>query len=43
VLRLLRDNWLWIVGPIVVVALILIALILLGGGDNAAGFEYKIF
>jgi hypothetical protein len=42
-LRYLRENWIWILAPIVVVAIILVAVILLGGGDDTSPFVYNIF
>ena len=41
-LRFLRLNWIWIVAPIVVVAIILVLAILLGGGDSTAPFIYNL-
>jgi hypothetical protein len=39
----LRENWLYIVLPIVLVVLGLGALFLFGGGSEASPFIYNIF
>jgi len=39
----LRENWLWIVTPIVLVLVGLVALILLSDGGVDAPFIYNIF
>jgi hypothetical protein len=41
--RFLRENWLYIVAPIVLVILLLGALWILGGGSEASPFIYNIF
>jgi hypothetical protein len=43
VLKFIRENWVWIVAPIVVVALLLVSIAWLGGGDSSAPFVYNIF
>jgi hypothetical protein len=37
----LRENWIWIVAPIVIVLVLFAVLIALGGGDDST-FIYKI-
>jgi hypothetical protein len=41
--RFLRENWLYVVAPILVVIVILIALYFLGGGSDSSPFVYPIF
>ena len=41
--RFLRENWLYVVVPIVLVVAGLGALFLLGGGNGASPFIYPIF
>jgi uncharacterized protein DUF5989 len=38
----LRNNWLWIVAPIVLVFVLMVIVILLGGGDDASPFVYNL-
>jgi hypothetical protein len=38
-----RDNWVWIVAPIVIALVLFAALILMQGGDQASDFIYPIF
>ena len=39
----LKENWAYIVIPIVLVAIAVIALLVMGGGDDpAAGFQYNL-
>lgn len=38
-----RENWLWIVTPVVLILLALAAVIVLGGDDPNARFDYNIF
>ena len=38
----LRDNWLFIAGPFVLIVLALLVLFILGG-DSPSGFLYNIF
>lgn len=38
----LRENWLYIVAPLALVLVLLVALILFGG-DSASPFFYNIF
>lgn len=43
-MRFLRENWLWIVLPFVVVSAGMIILIWLSdGSDAAAPFQYNVF
>jgi hypothetical protein len=41
--RFLRENWIYVVAPILIVIVLLVALYLLGGGSEAAPFVYPIF
>ncbi len=38
----LRQNWIWIVGPVVVVLILLVALAFYFGGDSSSPFIYPI-
>ncbi|MCE9594894.1 MAG: DUF5989 family protein [Planctomycetes bacterium] len=40
--KFLRDNWAWIAGPILVVAVVLAVLVLFFSGDDSAPFVYNI-
>ncbi len=40
--QFLRENWIYIVAPLALVLMLLIALILFGG-DSTSGFFYSIF
>jgi len=39
----LRENWIWIVAPIVLVAILVVVLLLMGGGGDDSPFVYNIF
>lgn len=39
----LRENWIWIVAPIVLVLILVVALLVLGGGGDDSPFVYNIF
>jgi hypothetical protein len=39
----LRENWIWIVAPIVIVLGLFVAIILLQGSEDASPFIYNIF
>jgi len=41
--KFLRENWIWIVAPIVIVLGLFIAIILMQGSDEASPFIYNIF
>jgi TRAP-type uncharacterized transport system fused permease subunit len=41
--RFLRENWIYIVAPIVIVIVLLGALYFIGGGSDASPFIYNIF
>lgn len=41
--RFLRENWLWIVGPIALVVVLLAVLAFVFGQDENAPFIYPIF
>lgn len=41
--RFLRENWAWIVGPIVIVLVLLVVLALASSGDESSTFVYPIF
>jgi len=40
--RFLRENWIWILAPVVLVAGIIIAVVLWGAGDDGSIFVYPI-
>lgn len=40
--RFLRENWAWIVGPIVLVLVLLVVLALASSGDESSTFVYPI-
>ena len=39
----LRENWIWIVAPIVIVLILFVVLIAMSGGDANSPFIYNIF
>jgi hypothetical protein len=39
----LRENWIWIVAPIVLVAAAVLWLLYTGSDDAAAPFQYTLF
>ncbi len=39
----LRENWLWILAPIVIVLCLFGAILLFQGGDDSSPFIYNIF
>ena len=41
--QFLRENWLYIVAPIVIVVVLLGALYVFGGGNESSPFIYNIF
>lgn len=42
--RFLKENWIWIAAPIVLVALVVVTLLVIdGGGDQPAPFTYSLF
>ncbi len=41
--KFLKENWIWIVAPIVLVAILLVVVAMLGSGDESAPFIYNIF
>jgi len=41
-LKFLRENWVWIVAPIVVV-LVIIAVLALTNDDPVSPFQYQLF
>jgi ABC-type dipeptide/oligopeptide/nickel transport system permease subunit len=41
VLRFLRENWIWIAAPIVLLALLVAAAVILGAGESSP-FDYPI-
>lgn len=41
--KFIRENWLWIVAPIVIVLVLFVAIIAMGGGDDTSPFIYNIF
>lgn len=38
-----RENWIWIVAPIVIVLALFAVIIIAGGGDDTTPFIYNIF
>ena len=42
-MRFLRENWVWIVAPIAVVAVLLVTIAFFSGGDDTSPFVYNIF
>jgi ABC-type dipeptide/oligopeptide/nickel transport system permease subunit len=38
----LRENWIWIVAPIVLVLILVLAMVYLSAGDDSP-FAYNIF
>jgi hypothetical protein len=42
-MKFLRENWIWIVAPIVIVFLAMIAVAALTSGNDASPFIYNIF
>ena len=42
-MRYLRENWIWIVGPIVVVLLALFIFIQMTSSSETSPFDYPIF
>ena len=41
--KFLRENWLWILAPIVLVAILMIWIVMSGSGDESPQFIYNIF
>ena len=41
--KFLRENWIWIVAPIVLVLLLVVALLVFGRGGDESPFVYNIF
>ena len=41
--KFLRENWLWIVAPIVFVVILFIVIIMVNDSDDASPFVYNIF
>jgi hypothetical protein len=41
--RFLRENWIWIVAPIVIVLGLFVAIILMQDSNDASPFIYNIF
>lgn len=42
-LKFIRENWVWIVAPIVVVAVLIAVLAIWGGDDSVSPFQYNVF
>ena len=40
--RFLRENWIWIVAPVVTVVVALVVILVMGEGDPAADFIYRL-
>jgi len=41
--KFLRENWIWILAPIVIVLGLFILILAMGSGDDASPFIYNIF
>ena len=41
--KFLRENWLWILAPIVIVLALFVTIIVMQGGDDTSPFIYNIF
>ena len=41
--KFLADNWIWIVAPIVIVMVAMVAVLLLTRGNDPGSFVYPIF
>ena len=41
--QFLREHWIYVVAPILIVIVLLVALYYLGGGSGSAPFVYPIF
>ena len=41
--KFLRENWLWIMAPIVIVLILFVVIILTSGSEDASPFIYNIF
>ena len=41
--KFLCENWIWTVAPIVLVLALVVALLVMSGGDEASPFVYNIF
>ncbi len=39
----LKENWIWIVAPVVIVALAVTAIVIFGESGEAVPFEYNIY
>ena len=39
----LKDNWIWILAPMVLVLVAVLSLLLLGGEEGDAGFIYNLW
>ncbi|MDE0904047.1 MAG: hypothetical protein OSB42_05405 [Planctomycetota bacterium] len=40
--RFLKDNWIWILAPVVLVIIVMIVITILNPGNTPAGFEYEL-
>jgi hypothetical protein len=42
-MRFLKDNWIWILAPVVLMIITMIVIIIIfNPGDTPAGFEYEL-
>ncbi len=41
--KFLKENWIWIVAPIVLVLIFFVAIIMSQGSDETSPFVYNIF
>lgn len=39
----LRENWIWILAPMVLVLVAVLTLLIIGGGESDAGFIYNLW
>jgi hypothetical protein len=43
-IKFIRENWVWIVAPIVVVAVLITVIAFFGGSDDSVSpFQYNVF
>ena len=41
--RFLREHWIYVVAPILIVIMLLVAIYFIGGGSESTPFVYPIF
>ncbi|HTF87460.1 MAG: DUF5989 family protein [Planctomycetota bacterium] len=42
-LKFIRENWVWIVAPMVVVVVLIVVLGIFGGDSSVSPFQYQLF